>query len=145
MWFKKDESLLKKESKQADYRLYLQFIEEVITRMNSNSFSMKGWMVAIVSAFVAIYASNNNKWLLIAPIIPTLLLWFLDSYYLQMERKYRKLYKDAVNGRKELYDMNISEYKECLMDALFSKSVGPFYIIIIAFLTALTIFIYYDK
>lgn len=30
-----------------DVRHHLSFIQDVITQMNSNSFSMKGWMVAV--------------------------------------------------------------------------------------------------
>lgn len=44
-----------------DVRQHLSFLQGVITRMNSNSFSMKGWMVAIVSALCAVYASNADK------------------------------------------------------------------------------------
>lgn len=43
-----------------DVRQHLSFIQGVITRMNSNSFSMKGWMVAIVSALLAVYAANGD-------------------------------------------------------------------------------------
>ena len=43
-----------------DVRQHLSFIQGVITRMNTNSFSMKGWMVAIVSALCAVYASNST-------------------------------------------------------------------------------------
>ena len=42
-----------------DVRQHLTFIQGVITRLNSNSFSMKGWMLAIVSAICAIYAANT--------------------------------------------------------------------------------------
>jgi len=35
---------------------HLQLIQDVITRMNSNSFQMKGWMAAIMSAILALYA-----------------------------------------------------------------------------------------
>ena len=44
-----------------DVRQHLSFIQGVITRMNSNSFSMKGWMVAIISGLCAVYASNVSN------------------------------------------------------------------------------------
>ncbi|MCP4140217.1 MAG: hypothetical protein GY755_08000 [Chloroflexi bacterium] len=38
---------------------HLEFIQGAVTRMADNSFKMKGWMVAIISALLAIYADNN--------------------------------------------------------------------------------------
>ena len=50
---------------------HLEFIQGVITRMASNSFAMKGWMIAIISALLAIYADSKPKnecYLLVAAI-----------------------------------------------------------------------------
>ena len=80
---------------------HLEFIQGVITRMNSNSFQMKGWMVAIVSALLAVYASTGNNRFVLVAIVPTVLFWFLDTYYLQQERKFRGLYNDAAGLSKE--------------------------------------------
>jgi len=75
---------------------HLEFIQDVITRMGANSFQMKGWMVAIVSALLAIYA-DNHIWLYpILGLLPTFIFWGLDAYYLQQERKFRGLYKDIA-------------------------------------------------
>ena len=45
---------------------------------------------------LAIYASNQNKFFLLISIVPTILFWFLDTYYLTQERKYRELYNDVA-------------------------------------------------
>ena len=45
---------------------------------------------------MAIYASNTISLMLLIPIIPTCILWGLDSYYLQQERKFRSLYNDIT-------------------------------------------------
>jgi len=80
---------------------HLEFIQDVITRMNANSFQMKGWMVAIVSALLAVYASTGNNRFVLVAIVPAVIFWFLDTYYLTEERKFRGLYNDVAGLSKE--------------------------------------------
>ena len=40
---------------------HLEFIQNVITRMNTNSFQIKGWSIVVVSALLAIYASTKDN------------------------------------------------------------------------------------
>lgn len=75
---------------------HLEFIQNVITRMNTNSFQIKGWTVTIVSALLAIYASSKNHLFILAGLFPVLVFWFLDTYYLTQERKFRGLYNDVA-------------------------------------------------
>lgn len=75
---------------------HLEFIQAVITRMNSNSFQLKGWMVTIVSAILAVYASTQNHSFVLVAILPVLVFWLLDTYYLTQERKFRGLYNDVA-------------------------------------------------
>lgn len=75
---------------------HLEFIQNVITRMNTNSFQLKGWMVAIVSALLALYANSSNLMFIVIAIVPVLLFWFMDTYYLQQERKFRGVYNDVA-------------------------------------------------
>lgn len=67
---------------------HLEFIQNVITRMNTNSFQIKGWSVVIVSALLAIYASTKNNHFFLVAVFPTFIFWFLDAYYLNQERKF---------------------------------------------------------
>lgn len=122
-----------------DVRQHLAFIQGVITRMNSNAFSMKGWMLAIVSALCAIYAANigipNNYIYFIICIVMTLIFWFLDAYYLKMERQYRDLYKEVCKKKDDTdFDMNASKFKQCFCEALFSPSNYPLYLSVIVLL-----------
>ena len=75
---------------------HLEFIHNIITRMNTNSFQIKGWAVTIVSALLAIYASSKNEYFILVAIFPAVVFWFLDSYYLSQERKFRGLYNDVA-------------------------------------------------
>lgn len=127
-----------------DVRQHLTFIQGVITRMNSNSFSMKGWMLAIVSALCAIYAANtanpDNYIYFIICIVMTLIFWFLDAYYLKMERQYRDLYKEVSKKNDTDFDMSASKFKQCFCEALFSPSNFPLYLsVLVLLLVALLI------
>ncbi len=94
---------------------HLEFIQATITRMNQYSFSIKEWMVTLVAALLALYASSNNKLYLAVSIVPVIIFWFLDTCYLQIERKYRVLYDDVaeINENVEVVDfsMDITKYK----------------------------------
>lgn len=94
---------------------HLEFVQNVITRMNTNSFQLKGWAITIVSALLALYASSDNNVLYVfVAIIPTLIFWFLDSYYLRQERRFVGLYNDIVNGNiktEQMFSMDIEKYK----------------------------------
>ena len=122
-----------------DVRQHLSFIQGVITRMNSNSFSMKGWMVAIVSALAAVYASdaaNPCGYIYFAIAIPVVLIFCgLDAYYLKMEKQYRDLYNEVLaNPETTDFNMNASGFKRTLWQAFCSPSVWILYIFVIILL-----------
>ena len=75
---------------------HLEFIQNVITRMNTNSFQIKGWSVTLVSALLAIFATTKNDYFVLVAIFPAVVFWFLDTYYLMQERKFRGLYNDVA-------------------------------------------------
>ena len=106
--------------------------------MNSNSFQLKGWTVTLVSALLALFANSSNKLFICVATLPTLLFWILDAYYLQQERKFRRVYNDVVrfnygNSHTEigLFEMPINIYqggKYSYRSAFLSKSVIGFYL-----------------
>ena len=95
---------------------HLEFIQSVITRMNTNSFQIKGLTITIVSALIALYVSSMNLSLIIVAATPVIIFWFLDSYYLQQERKFRGVYNDVAEIKKinsvKLFEMPIHKYKD---------------------------------
>lgn len=124
-----------------DRRQHLQFIQDIITRMNSNSFSIKEWMMAINSAMLALFAGGEETkpiFLLLA-VFPTFLFWLFDTYYLKMERQYRSLYNKIKmsNSIVELYDLDASKESVCFFKILFRPiEAGVYLPIIAAFITA---------
>lgn len=115
---------------------HLEFIQGIINRMNSNSFSIKGWTITIVSALLALYANSSNVTYIFIAIMPTILFWFIDAYYLRQERRFRGLYNDIVNNGAsvKLFDMPIKNYNNGKFSyyccVFWSKTITPFYVFI---------------
>lgn len=99
-----------------DHIKHLEFIQNAINRMSKNSFQIKGWMLMIMSALLALYANTGKNTYIIMLVIPVILFWSLDAYYLQQERKFRGLYNDVVattsfeKNTIECFDMSIERY-----------------------------------
>ena len=119
-----------------EYVKYLEFLQKIISRMNSNSFMIKRWTITIVSGFIALAAKSGNIYYLLSAVIPAFMFWLLDSYYLHMERKYRKLYENVIikysnnDDSLHMFELNIPndiENEEHYIDALKSKTEGWLY------------------
>ncbi|MDY6398431.1 MAG: hypothetical protein SPL22_11975 [Treponema sp.] len=98
-----------------DDRLYLQFLQNNIARMNTNSVQAKGWCIAIVSALLAIFAQTNNELFIWICLIPVILFCILDALYLQQEHKFVGMYNDFVKGndtKPTLYEMSLKSYEK---------------------------------
>ena len=109
---------------------HLDYIQNVINRMNANSFKIKGWMVTLVSALMALYLNSKTTWLIIAVFIPIFVFWFLDAYYLLQERKFRHLYEEAVKGKIPVLSMEIksdNSIRLSLIGTIISKTILPLY------------------
>lgn len=109
---------------------HLELIQGVITRMNSNSFQLKGWTITIVAALLALYANSSNITYIFVAIIPVLLFWGLDAYYLQQERKFRGIYNNVAGLKNDVeirtFEMPIQKFKGCqycFCNVLFSKTI----------------------
>ena len=123
---------------------HLKFIQPIITRMNTNSFMIKGWSLTITSAFLAIYASSNNIKFILVAIFPVIFFLFLDAFYLQQERKFRGIYNDVAkltNDEERVdvrsFEMPTEKYqhgKYCYCDVICSKTILPFYLLITSIL-----------
>lgn len=49
---------------------YLEMIQSVITRMASNSFVLKGWLITLITAVCIISFSSRSKYLFILVFVP---------------------------------------------------------------------------
>ena len=129
---------------------HLEFIQNVITRMNTNSFQIKGWAITLVAATLALYASTKNTCFILVGVFPALIFWFLDAYYLTLGRRFRLLYTDVTGVTKHqdelkpfTLDINIEAYKkeESFFRAFCSNTIGKLYTPIIIMLTGIFIYL----
>ncbi len=123
---------------------HLELIQNVISRMASNSFLIKGWCVTLVAALLALASQNSNTKYVIVALLPTVMFWILDSYFLRQERLFRKLYDQVrtLNDDAIDFSMNISAFMEstALSKAAFSQTLIIFYgVILVAIVIAILI------
>jgi hypothetical protein len=71
---------------------HLKLIQDVVSRLAGNSFSMKGWSITLTSALLALAAKDANVHYALLALVPVLFFWGLDGYYLLLERRFRKIY-----------------------------------------------------
>ena len=83
---------------------HLELIQGVVNRLAGNSFAMKGWAVALVTALIAIAVDRQDGRFAFAGLLPTFLLWFLDGYFLWQERLFRALYNAVRLGKRNKPD-----------------------------------------
>ena len=111
-------------------------IQGIINRMWTNSFTIKGWTVMLVVWVITLNKFNQANYLalLAMALVAILIFWWLDSYFLQQERLYRKLYKWVIENRvisdQYLFDMNperLFRKEDCIVRVFFSKTVRPMY------------------
>lgn len=124
---------------------HLEFVQNVITRMNANSFQLKGWMITIVSALLALYANSEKVLYVFVAVVPVIIFWCLDAYYLKQETLYRKLYQDIVNNNSvELFDMSTSRNVVCYCKVFWSKTIAVLYCTIAVLLILLGLFLTFN-
>lgn len=85
---------------------YLKLIQDIIKRMADNSFKLKAWTTALVSAILAIAEKADQLYLLPMAGFILILFWYLDAYFLRMENMYRDLY----NHVRKLSDISPLEF-----------------------------------
>ena len=71
---------------------HLEMLQQVITRVASNSFLVKGWSVTLLSAILVLTAKDEVYAMGWVAVIPVLAFWVLDGFFLRQERLFRKLY-----------------------------------------------------
>jgi hypothetical protein len=109
----------------------LTLIQDIIKRMASNSFLVKGWAITLI---VATLLFKGSRIQILIAFIPLIAFWILDAYYLRQERLYRKLYDWVIQNRKEkldnLFDLNTSRFNKqvpSIIKTMFSVTLLYFY------------------
>jgi hypothetical protein len=117
---------------------HLEFIQNVVTRMNTNSFLIKGWAITLVSALFALAAKDANMNFVLVSYVVIPVFWILDGFFIATERRYHYLYEDVTKkDENEIdFDMDASKYDKKDIEnnrdgrwsaGILSKTLCPFY------------------
>lgn len=125
----------------------IDLIQDVIRRMSNNSFLIKGWYITVLSGLLAFnkdVLNTNTPYLTM--LFPTLLFWYLDSFYLRQEVLFRKLYEWVIIERSKgnidyLYDLNAPKRfhskTKSVLKTMFSSTLIVFYFLPLVLLLAM--------
>lgn len=123
---------------------YLESIQRIIDRLSNISFILKGWAVSLVAGLMALAASDTNQGYILIAYIPIAVFWFLDAYFLMMERQFRDLFNKNTDLAKELEHFTIKRDKGNLCsycDSLFSITMLLTYVPLIGATVIIMFFI----
>lgn len=129
----------------------IDLIQSVITRMASNSFLLKGWLISLIAVILVLSKDNlivsNLTYLSIILCLPVIVFWYLDAFFLHKEKCYRKLYEWVIQNRENtdehLYSLNYKRFEKnvpSIFRIMFSKTLFPFYGLTLIILIALIIY-----
>lgn len=115
-----------------DYMLKeIDIIQDIIKRMASNSFMIKGWTITLVVITLLFKRTDVQIWI---AFIPLIVFWYLDAYFLHQERMYRELYKWVIKNRmnttENLFNMDTKRFLkdvDSISKTMRSKTLGLFY------------------
>lgn len=136
------------------YIEYFKILQNTITRMAQNSFLIKAWSITIIAGISVLTFSFINTLIFAVLIGVIIVFWIMDSYYLRLEKLYRKLYEKVVNifntpsmkTQIRLFDMKYESFTNqvhTIPRIMFSKAEGLFYntlILAMCFLIVINIF-----
>lgn len=114
---------------------HLSIEQNVIQRMAGNSASCKAWCVTLISAILVVVADKNKPTLAYLAVMPTLVFFILDAYYLGLEKRFRNSYREFLRKLHEkritpddLFEIKpIGSQIKSLLESMVSFSILPFY------------------
>jgi hypothetical protein len=72
---------------------HMEMIQAVVARLAGNSFLIKGWALTLTVALLGFAVNTNSSGLAAVAILPIIVFWRLDAYYLHTEWLFRELHK----------------------------------------------------
>jgi hypothetical protein len=74
----------------------LDHLHAIIQRLASNSFTIKGWAIAVVSAFLGFGIKDAKPAVAFVGLVPVVIFWLIDASYLASERYFRHCYNEIL-------------------------------------------------
>lgn len=121
---------------------YLQMIQEPIARMSTTSAVIKGFAVTTALGAISISIENSAKCVLLLASVPVVAFAAMDIYYLSLERRYRYLYQQVLDGSRQAdFSMKLENdpttrynSRSRFTDCVLSPCIFLFYLAIALFL-----------
>jgi len=128
----------------------IDLIQSIISRMANNSFLLKGWIVSLIAVILALtkdtIVATQLSYFNMILFLPVIVFWYLDAFFLHKEKCYRELYDWVITNRSQTSDFLYSlDYRRFINKVkpvgkiMFSKTLFPFYGLIIVILAALSL------
>ncbi len=123
---------------------HLGIIQVALQRMSANSSSSKAWCITVVSAVLVLIADKGNPQYSWIALVPTVLFFALDAYYLGLERGFRLSYDEflAKLAARSVQPMDLYWAKPQgnrliqTLQAIGSFSIWPFYATLLGMILA---------
>lgn len=116
---------------------YIDILQSCISRMANNSEKCKIWCITIVAALITLSFNGEQGGCRYLIFIPIASLWFLDAFYLCLEREFRSIsnkYLEMYDGKNipdSTYKIDPSGFAKCRWYKIFKQarsiSIFPFY------------------
>lgn len=110
---------------------HLVMVQEVIGRMASNSLALKSLAATVAAAIIALAASQSEQGgasatVALMRLLPLAVFWFLDAFYLRIEKAYRGLF-DAIRRSQsvEAFTMDYHPFKAGFAETLRIGVLNP--------------------
>ena len=112
---------------------HLELIQGVVNRLATDSFRVKGWTVVLVTGLFVLLAKEERLDVAYIALVPVLVFWGLDGYYLWQERLFRALYDHVRLLDESVIDFSMDTaalrtgWKRTWHGSTISKTLVPFY------------------
>lgn len=118
----------------------IELSQNIINRMGNNSFLVKGAAITLIATSLLIEEKLADT---IVAFLPWLAFWYLDAYFLRVERLYRKLHAwlvtNRLNGEEFLFDLDRKSLEtrfgkdvDSVIRTMFSRTLIIFYSLLFA-------------
>lgn len=131
-------------------RNHLGLIQEIISRMASNLFFLRGWTITLIAALFALFVKeiNDNPNYIYIIYFPVLICWILDGYFLSQERLFRALYNHVRKLKENEIDfsMDTSQFKDekgnNWLSSMYAPTLLIFYLPLLAIIITVTYLVF---
>lgn len=130
-------------------QFHLSMVQGIIQRMSSNSTSCKAWCITLVSALLVLISERSDPNYALITFLPIILFFVLDTYYLSLEKRFRKSHNSFIeklhSGSLQIKDLYAITPEEKAVKMFFysaiSLSIWTFYLTLSALVLWVMLFI----